>query len=407
MQTRQYLLTERAHLMCPNMQFGIQVKLKADYDEKRFQEAMQALREAHPFLKSVIAREDGSVKYYYDVREDIAPVIIHKENAQAWMSDYQALNADGWDTFHEGLLRVIVYPAAEAFDVIFVAHHLLGDGRGILGMACEFADCYVEGKKPQYACEQLITSIKEFPQGSDLPFVSKMIINSANKNWNKENHAVSYAEYLDFEQQFIRENPTEFTEETVEAEKVQKMLDACHKASVTLNDYLVAQMMSEEMCNKVVIAADIRSELACYQKGALGNYATAMGIVSKAKTDDVMAKAKDVAAQIKAYRAKPQKLMLILACYLRMIPELIDAVPIATLGNYESKAGKFVGSAMFGYEKRDGYSVTNLGNIQNSNMLEAMFIPPVSPSNRKITGVVSVNGRMKKCSAVCGKMIST
>lgn len=91
--------------------------------------------------------------------------------------------------------------------------------------------------------------------------------------------------------------------------------------------------------------------------------------------------------------------MLILACYLRMLPGLLDTVCIATMGDYQSKAGKFVGSVMFGYEQRCGYSVTNLGNVQNPNMLEAMFIPPASPANKKTMGVVSVNGYMKKCTA--------
>lgn len=92
--------------------------------------------------------------------------------------------------------------------------------------------------------------------------------------------------------------------------------------------------------------------------------------------------------------------MLVLACYFRMVPELIDAIAISTLGNFKSKAGKFVGSVMFGYKKRDGYSVTNLGNVDNDNILEAMFIPPASPANRKTMGVVSVNKYMKKCTAL-------
>jgi hypothetical protein len=56
--------------------------------------------------------------------------------------------------------------------------------------------------------------------------------------------------------------------------------------------------------------------------------------------------------------------MLILACYLRMTPKLIDTVAISTLGNYKSDAGKFVGNNMFGYKKRSGYSITNPDKIE-------------------------------------------
>ena len=88
---------------------------------------------------------------------------------------------------------------------------------------------------------------------------------------------------------------------------------------------------------------------------------------------------------------------MILACYFRLNPELIDAAAISTMGDFKSKAGKFVGSLILGYGKRNGYSVTNLGNIENPNIEEAMFIPPASPANKKTMGVLSVNHRMKKC----------
>ncbi len=400
MQKRQYIVTERAHLMCPNMYFGIKCRVRADYDSDRLQDTLRTLAKAHPFLKCVIGREDDSGKLYYDFHEELQIPIYEKTNTEAWSGDYQELMRNGWDAFHEGLLKVIVYPSQGDFDVILIAHHLLGDGRGILGLACEFADCYVTGRKPAYVEERLISSMQDLPKGSDLPWVSKVIVNSANKNWRQENHAVSYAEYLEFEKQFIKDNPIQYTEETIDVEAVEDMLGRCRNESVTLNDYLVAEMMCREQCDKVVIAADIRKQLACYCEGALGNYATAMGIVSNVKSTDSMVRARDVAKKIRAHRADPKKLMLILACYLHMIPELLDAVPIATLGTYESKAGKFVGSVMFGYEKRDGYSITNLGNVENPNLLEAMFIPPVSPASKKIMGVLSVNGRMKKCSAV-------
>lgn len=91
--------------------------------------------------------------------------------------------------------------------------------------------------------------------------------------------------------------------------------------------------------------------------------------------------------------------MMILACYLYMEPELIDAAAISAIGRFNSSAGKFIGSAILGYKKRNGYSVTNLGNVDNPNIVEAMFIPPASPANVKTMGVLSVNHRLKKCTA--------
>lgn len=55
---------------------------------------------------------------------------------------------------------------------------------------------------------------------------------------------------------------------------------------------------------------------------------------------------------------------------------------------------------MFGYGSQDGYSITNLGKIQSDIISEAVFIPPASPANKKIWGVLTVNGCMKICVSV-------
>ena len=91
--------------------------------------------------------------------------------------------------------------------------------------------------------------------------------------------------------------------------------------------------------------------------------------------------------------------MLVLACYIHMLPELTDAVAISTLGDFESKAGKFVGRNMFGYGSQNGYSITNLGKIQSNIIAEAVFIPPASPANKKTWGVLTVNNHMKICTS--------
>ena len=121
--------------------------------------------------------------------------------------------------------------------------------------------------------------------------------------------------------------------------------------------------MLEENTNKVVIAADIRNQTRCYKQGAMGNYSTAFSVSVKTNEENVISLAKRVASQVLNICQHPQKEMLVLACYIHMLPELIDAVAISSLGDFESKAGTFVGRNMFGYGSQNGYSITNLGKI--------------------------------------------
>lgn len=158
---------------------------------------------------------------------------------------------------------------------------------------------------------------------------------------------------------------------------------------------------------KIIIAADIRSKLSCYNKGACGNYATAMGIVCRSKHTDVLKKAKEIHKLVLANMQSNKKLMLVLSCYLNMDAGLIDAAAIATLGDFDSKPAKFVGGSMFGFLKRDGVSITNLGGISNSNIEEAIFIPPASPATIQTIGALTVNGKMQLCSSFYQNSISS
>jgi hypothetical protein len=121
-------------------------------------------------------------------------------------------------------------------------------------------------------------------------------------------------------------------------------------------------------------------------------------VVVKKKSPEIVELAKTVGHEVRSIIRKPDKEMLVLACYFNMDPELLDAIAISTLGDFESKAGRFVCSKMFGYEKRDGHCITNLGRIESSAIREGIFIPPASPANRKPWGVLTINKNMRICS---------
>ena len=66
---KQYILSERAHFMCPNMSFAVLIKLGGEYDSQRFSASLRQLAQAHPFLRAVVAYENGSDRLFFDVSD--------------------------------------------------------------------------------------------------------------------------------------------------------------------------------------------------------------------------------------------------------------------------------------------------------------------------------------------------
>lgn len=396
---KNYVYTERAHFMCPNMHFGIMAKIESNYDEGQLRQSIDTLQKAHPFLQSLIAEETDTGRFYYQIQDDLNIPVMVKEEVALWQQDYEEISVRGWNVKKECLLKIVVYPKENEFQILFIAHHLLCDGRGLLQLAEEFADYYANGVMPQFAPERLIQGLNDLPQNSDLPLISKLIIGDANRRWKKEGQQVMYEEYSVFERDYIQKHKIKREIFTVCNQELEEIQALCKQHSVTVNDWLIAKMMLEENINKVVIAADIRNQTKCYKQGAMGNYSTAFSVSVRKNEGNVISLAKRVASQVINICQHPQKEMLVLACYIHMQPELIDAIAISTLGDFKSKAGTFVGKNMFGYGSQNGYSITNLGKIQSNIITEAIFIPPASPANKKIWGVLTVNNHMKICAS--------
>ncbi len=78
---RNYVYTERAHFMCPDMHFGIMAKIERNYDERQLRQSIDALQKAHPFLQSLIAEETDTGRIYYQMQDYLnIPVIVKKED---------------------------------------------------------------------------------------------------------------------------------------------------------------------------------------------------------------------------------------------------------------------------------------------------------------------------------------
>ena len=78
---RQYFYTERAHLMCPNMNFGIVCEVNSPFNENRIRHTLSVLVKAHPFLSALLGYEEDTKRYYYNITSDSqVDLIVMNEN---------------------------------------------------------------------------------------------------------------------------------------------------------------------------------------------------------------------------------------------------------------------------------------------------------------------------------------
>ena len=84
---RNYVCTERAHFMCPNMHFGIMAKMESNYDEEQLIQSIDILQKAHPFLHSLIVDEKDTGRIYYQIQDYLNIPVMVKEEVALWKQD--------------------------------------------------------------------------------------------------------------------------------------------------------------------------------------------------------------------------------------------------------------------------------------------------------------------------------
>lgn len=81
---KNYVYTERAHFMCPNIHFGIIAKMESNYDEGQLRQSIDTMQKAHPFLHSLIADEKDTGRIYYQIQDCLNIPVMVKEEVALW-----------------------------------------------------------------------------------------------------------------------------------------------------------------------------------------------------------------------------------------------------------------------------------------------------------------------------------
>ena len=105
----QRIYTERAHLMCPNMCFGIVITIDAVFDMEKINKTVHDLSAAHPFLQAILGQDETG--YYYKNTDTIKVQILYVNEEVSGVDDpiiireYNNLTKKEWDLEERGCLR--------------------------------------------------------------------------------------------------------------------------------------------------------------------------------------------------------------------------------------------------------------------------------------------------------------
>lgn len=405
---KHYLNLERPHLMNPTMNVTIKADFKGQFYEERFRSAVKTLTKTYGILGATVQMDEKGRAYFLARSAKPIPVEVLDGGA----SFERLIYSENQKPFHlatDSMLRIFVIPAPYAFSIIFISHHLLGDGKSNLLLMESLAKIYM-GVEIPYVGIQLLKGSEQFPKESEPAFLVKMYLESLNRLWRKQATQFTFRDYEKMFQEYHKERESALYTITLNAVELRKLSYRCKQEGITINSAVVAAFLyakkelSERQKNhkeKVGIAIDLRDELNFDASRLIGNYATAItieqGHLKEKEFNKFMLK---IHNKLKMRIKNPKSRWLCLRAFDWLEGTLMDSAYFCAYGNFENKASKRYLKMMSYDGKPEELGVTNLGKTfmrmpEGLELESILFVPPASPGNDITVGIVTYQGVMR------------
>ncbi len=397
------ILTERPHLRNPSINIMMKASIAAPFDSIKFEESICKLREVHPLLTSVVKTDESGHAYYqfFEIEENDFMII---ENT-TWFDTAKSEKNHYFDLTKESMVRYFVFPMQASFDVLIVAHHLLGDGLAVFNLLRDLLLIYFNNEVPIHE-QKVIQGESDFPKSAKKSVVMKLLVKKWNRAWEKNHRVYTQNEAKLLHYKFNQDNKSGILTGILSYNQFFELKRKCVENGVSINDAIIAasilaqQKYHPKLMNQkqeIAIPISIRNEVTFSSKDSLGNFASAITI--KLKLDDTESFWENVKLVRKAITKKTnsdKKKWLLMNLYSEMDPNLIDSLYFSTYGDCKNETAFKVATALGLTGDPQSTGISNLGKVSLNNYLankyikDCFFFPPKVPNAGITIGVITI-----------------
>lgn len=405
---RYMIETERSDLFDVSIVIAMRVHIKGNVTEDVLRSAFEDTTKAYEILGSKVVIEDDGTAYYESAlnKEQELKQELRQELKQEKTNNKILFEESSWlhilkreekirFKIEEGeFMKAFCYELdEEGCSIIFLMHHLGGDGKSLVYFIESFMRA-LSGEKLEFSNIRLIPAgplddKSKMDRLGPLAFVPK----SFNKKWNKDARKKSF-DYYDMDEAYEiywKEHESTVDEYIIKPETVKKVLGKCKEWNIGFTAYTtIAFLRWLGRKADVGYAVDYRKD----GNRCMGNQATGISIKYAYNYNKSF---KENAIKVQELMTKKleddQSKEFILPFMASFEPTLVDAINLEHAGSFRSKTSKSL-ATILGYRKKTkDMSVTNLTKLDipedyGEYKLDFFsFIPPVISYGKNIVGI--------------------
>ena len=387
--------TERAHLFDVSILIAMRVHIQGNVSETDIKSAFEKAVNSHEVLQSHIVFDEDSAAYYEknDTSDAVQNNRIYFENSD-WKSIIKREEKTRFRLEEGEFLKAFCYEKqADGFGVLFLMHHMGGDGLSLVYFIESFMKA-LAGEEPEYR------ELRTIPAGkmdkTDLRNrlgPSVLLTKRYNSKWNKDEAKQGFT-FEDSDQAYAAywaERESVISEFVIKPETVKHVLERCKEWNVHFTAYVIAAFLRRlgHKC-EVGIAADARLD----HNRSMGNQATGITVKYSFNYDKSFKENVQKVQELMDNKLEDdQAREFILPFMAAFEPTLVDALNFEHAGTFSAKTSKSLAN-LLGYGKKTReLSITNLTkpdipDTYGSLKIDCLsFVPPVVSNGRNIIGL--------------------
>ena len=416
---RVYIETERQDLFDVSIVIAMRFHISGNVTESAIRMAFENAVRSHEILSTkVVIDAEGKAYYEKPEKENSANKLADSDSASS--SNKIFFEVNDWQRIihreekkrfkiEEGeFIRGFVYESGsdesgEGASILFMMHHLGGDGKSLVYFIETFMKCLAEeGTKD-------VLEMRTSPAGDNSDKALKdrvgplaLVPKIYNKKWLKEmdskeeagknaKRVFTFSDLDEAYDEYWRDRESEIKEYVIAPETMTKVLEKCKEWKIGFTAYFTTAFL-RRMARKLDIgyAVDARED----GNKSMGNQATGISIKYAYNYDKSFRKNAEKVQSLMSNKLEDDGARnFILPFMAAFEPTLVDAINLEHAGAFRSKTSKSLAN-MLGYGKKTkDLSITNLTKLDIPDTYGSLkldyfsFIPPVVSYGRNIIGL--------------------
>ena len=381
--------TERCDLFDVNILITMKVVLNQTVPFSDVKMAFNKACKVHEVLQSRVIIEASGEAYYI---ENASP---YSSISETGLSLEELINENERLRFRIELGEYIrAFSSPEG--LIFMMHHLGGDGKSLLYFIETFMKCLTGQTIEPVPFKAIDTA--SIPKSCKVPFFYRSLVESWNRKWRRDKKVFTFTDMDKAYSEFWKNHKTKVSLKRYDSAELAKLLQKAKALNVSLTAYLITEMIRKsDRIMDIGLAVDGRLD----NNRSMGNQATGISIKYRYNNKKSFeANAQAVHKLMKKKLTSNTYRYFVLKFMGSMDPTLKDTLNLERSGYFSSKHTSKIADVL-GYGKKvKDLSITNLTKADipliygEYEIKEIVFIPPVISYGKNIIGIVTTGDVM-------------